>query len=174
MIFSTKVLTKIFTTEELCGHNLTSKTFHKKSLVKPALDEKRLNYIKWLVEKYFDNKNSILLWKSCRKAMCRVLRNIDKKSSQVKEANHDENEEEDDDDDDDENIEEMKTVEYYTTTTNNNNINNSDVNKTTVVVLIDDPKILEEQQIENNNTSETANNNQDIELVDDKEFQRLK
>jgi hypothetical protein len=166
MIFSTKVLTKIFTTDELCGHNLTSKTFHKKSLVKPALDEKRLNYIKWLVERYFDSKNSVLLWKSCRKAMCRVLRNIDKKSlssSQAKEANHDENEDEEDDE------EEMHTDEYQN--------NSSDVNKTTVVVLIDDPKILEEQQIENNNNnnnSETTNNDQDIELVDDKEFQRLK
>jgi hypothetical protein len=161
MIFSTKVLTKIFTTEELCGHNLTTKTFHKKSLVKPALDEKRLNYIKWLVEKYFDSKNSILLWKSCRKAMCRVLRNIDKKSSQAKEANHD-----DKDEDEDETNEEMYSDDYQTDN------NGSDLNKTTVVVLIDDPKILEEQQIENN--SETTNNNQDIELVDDKEFQRLK
>ena len=81
MIFSTKILTKIFTPDELRGHNLTSKPFHKNSTIKPVLDEKRFNYIKWLVGKYFESKNKSQVWKSCRKAMCRVIRNLDKQTA---------------------------------------------------------------------------------------------
>lgn len=89
MIFATKLLQKIFTHDELCGHNLSGKTYpqvNRNSLAKKALDETRVLYIQYLVEKYFDSDDMELLWKSCRKAIGRVLRNLEKKSLQ--EANH--------------------------------------------------------------------------------------
>ena len=157
MIFSTKVLTKIFTTEELCGHNLSGKTFHKKSLVKPALDEKRLNYIKWLVEKNFENKNKAQLWKSCRKAMCRVLRNRDKKAAASLNNSSNQNDDTKSADDDSSNL---SNIDYRESANNienklNINFNNPEQpqqsSNRTVVVLIDDPEqerqmLLEQQQ----------------------------
>lgn len=89
MIFATKLLQKIFTHDELCGHNLSGKTYpqvNRNLQTKKPLDETRVLYIQYLVEKYFDSDDKELLWKSCRKAIGRVLRNLEKKSLQV--TNH--------------------------------------------------------------------------------------
>ena len=84
MIFATKILLKIFDVSELWGHNLSGKTYsHSKSNSKKALDETRILYIRYLVEKNFEADDKEELWKSCRKAISRVLRNLDKKSNQV-------------------------------------------------------------------------------------------
>jgi hypothetical protein len=85
MVFSTKILYKIFETNELIGHNITGKTFNKHLKNKKPLDEKRINYIKWLVENNFDatTSNDIkknakeLLWKSCRTAINKSIRNFE-------------------------------------------------------------------------------------------------
>ena len=53
MSFATKVLFRVFCLDELHGHNVSGKTFHKHISHKEPLEEKRLMYIKWLVEKYF-------------------------------------------------------------------------------------------------------------------------
>ena len=84
MIFATKVLLKIFSKEELLGHNVSGKTFHKHQRSKDPLDENKINYIKWLVENYFANNNkSESVWKSCRKAINRVIRNFEIKESKL-------------------------------------------------------------------------------------------
>lgn len=53
MSFATKVLFRVFSLEELHGHNVSGKTFHKHISHKEPLEEKRLMYIKWLVDRYF-------------------------------------------------------------------------------------------------------------------------
>ena len=83
MIFSTKLLLRVFSKEELVGHNVSGKTFHKNLRNKVALDEERINYIKWLVEKYYDSKSNENVWKSCRKAINRVIRNFEIKESKL-------------------------------------------------------------------------------------------
>ena len=83
MIFATKILLKIFSHDELCDHNLSGKSgakVNRGSKTKKPLDETRVLYIQYLVEKYFDSNDKELLWKSCRKAITRVLRNLEKKS----------------------------------------------------------------------------------------------
>jgi transposase len=96
MSFATKVLFRIFSVDELHGHNVSGKTFHKHISHKEPLEEKRLMYIKWLVEKYFyypflatnsttsgnftnDNnayyyKNKDVLWKACCNAINKMIR----------------------------------------------------------------------------------------------------
>ena len=86
MIFATKILTKIFEINELYGHNLSGKVLNKHLKPKKALDESRVLYIRYLVEKYFVVDDKEELWKSCRKAIGRVLRNIEKKIDN--ECNH--------------------------------------------------------------------------------------
>ena len=86
MIFATKVLVKIFSREELLGHNVSGKTFHKNLKNKQPLDEKRIMYIKWLIERYFNSNdgkktNVALIWKSCRKAINRIIRNHEAKEA---------------------------------------------------------------------------------------------
>ena len=83
MIFSTKLLLKIFTKKELVGHNVSGKTFHKNLRNKSALDESRINYIKWVVDKYYGAKTNENVWKSCRKAINRVIRNFEIKESKL-------------------------------------------------------------------------------------------
>lgn len=83
MIFATKVLLKIFSKNELIGHNVSGKTFHKNLRNKQPLDEERINYIRHLVERYFPNKNIETVWKSCRKAINRVIRNFEIKESKL-------------------------------------------------------------------------------------------
>lgn len=83
MIFATKVLLKVFTKEELVGHNVSGKTYHKNAKNKQALDEERIIYIKYLVEKYYPNKKKDMIWKSCRKAINRVIRNFEIKESKL-------------------------------------------------------------------------------------------
>jgi hypothetical protein len=75
MVFATKILYKIFELNELIGHNVSGKTFNKYIKNKKALDEKRVNYIRYLVEKHFDNSNREELWKSCRTAINKSIRN---------------------------------------------------------------------------------------------------
>lgn len=75
MVFATKILYKIFKLEELIGHNVSGKTFNKYIKNKKALDEKRINYIRFLVEKHFDNQSKEELWKSCRTAINKSIRN---------------------------------------------------------------------------------------------------
>lgn len=90
MIFATKILLKIFDVSELWGHNLSGKTYSQNKSVsktKKALDETRILYIRYLVEKHFEADDKEELWKSCRKAISRVLRNLDKKSNKTKSEN---------------------------------------------------------------------------------------
>ena len=95
MVFSTKVLLKVFGKDELVGHSFASVTSSKQSqrlaaskqqLNKPALDEARLDYIKWLIETYFRNEKKPIenVWKSCRKAINRIIRNFEIKESRGK------------------------------------------------------------------------------------------
>jgi hypothetical protein len=93
MIFSTRILLKLYTKEELIGHNVSGKTYAKSpSKNKQALDEDRMNFIKQLVEKYYINgrelntgskKNMDDIWMSCRKAINRVIRNFEIKESKL-------------------------------------------------------------------------------------------
>lgn len=113
MIFATKVLTRIFTKDQLVGHNLSTKSLvksgskpaSKQQQQQPTLDEDRINYIKSLVEKYYINspasgssssssavpstrsggskKNLDDVWISCRKAINRVIRNFEIKESKL-------------------------------------------------------------------------------------------
>ena len=100
MIFATKVLVKIFSKEELLGHNVSGKTFHKNLKSKQPLDEKRIMYIKWLIERYFNSNdgkrvNVPLIWKSCRKAINRIIRNYEAKEANKSAEEMSESEEED-------------------------------------------------------------------------------
>ena len=83
MIFSTKLLLRIFNKEELVGHNMKGKTFHRNLKSKVALDDSRINYIKTLVEKHFSTNFNENIWKSCRKAINRVIRNFEIKESKL-------------------------------------------------------------------------------------------
>lgn len=83
MIFATKVLMRIFTKDELMGHNVSGKTFHKNFKNKQPLDETRINYIRHLVETCFPHKKIDTTWKSCRKAINRVIRNFEIKESKL-------------------------------------------------------------------------------------------
>ncbi len=94
MIFATKVLLRIFTKAELLGHNIAGKSpvrsnfglVNKNQKSKQPLDETRLNYIQWLVRtyfNYFDDEKQEAVWKSCRKAIQRVIRNIEIKESKL-------------------------------------------------------------------------------------------
>lgn len=80
MSFATKILFKIFRIEELHGHNVSGKTLNKNLKAKLPLDTVRIGYIKYLVEKYYDEKEckEMLsgvanhkqdLWKSCHTAI---------------------------------------------------------------------------------------------------------
>ena len=75
MVFATKILYKIFDLSELIGHNVSGKTFNKFIKNKQALDERRINYIRWLVENHFESNNKEELWKSCRTAINKSIRN---------------------------------------------------------------------------------------------------
>ena len=75
MVFTTKMLYKVFTVEEMLGHNVSGKTFNKFIKNKKALDEKRVNYIRWLVERNFESDNREELWKACRTAINKSIRN---------------------------------------------------------------------------------------------------
>ena len=90
MIFSTKVLLKLFGKDELFSSTNNSKTSqrlaaNKQQQHKPALDEARLDYIKWLIETYFRNEKKPIetVWKSCRKAINRVIRNFELKEAKA-------------------------------------------------------------------------------------------
>lgn len=97
MIFATKVLVKVFSKEELIGHNVSGKTFHKNLRNKKQLDEDRINYIKYLVEKNFGTKKIETVWKSCRKAINRIIRNYEiKESKLIKSIEEDMDEDSDD------------------------------------------------------------------------------
>ena len=82
MVFATKILYKIFKLEELIGHNVSGKTFNKFIKNKKALDEKRVNYIRFLVENNFDSSDREELWKSCRTAINKCIRNNEIKYAQ--------------------------------------------------------------------------------------------
>lgn len=80
MSFATKILFKIFKIDELHGHNVSGKTLNKNLKAKLPLDPLRIGYIKFLVEAYYDEKESKLmlcgvtsnkqdLWKSCHTAI---------------------------------------------------------------------------------------------------------
>lgn len=86
MIFTTKVLVRIFSKSELLGHNVGGKTLSKNLKAKEPLDETRVDYIKWLVNTYFNSFDEIkqeVIWKSCRKAINRVIRNFEIKESKL-------------------------------------------------------------------------------------------
>ncbi len=83
MVFTTKMLYKLFRVDELLGHNVSGKTFNKFIKNKKALDEKRINYIRWLVERNFDTENREELWKACRTAINKSIRNHEIKAGQL-------------------------------------------------------------------------------------------
>ena len=102
MIFSTRLLLKIFTKEELIGHNVSSKTYAKSFKNKQPLDESRINYIRQMVEKYYmtggqSMKHMEDTWMSCRKAINRVIRNFEVKESKLIKSLDEENENENED-----------------------------------------------------------------------------
>jgi transposase len=81
MVFATKILYKIFDMNELIGHNVSGKTFNKHIKNKKALDERRIMYIRWLIENNFETNNKEELWKSCRTAINKSIRNNELKAS---------------------------------------------------------------------------------------------
>lgn len=83
MIFATKLLLRVFTKEELIGHNISGKTYHRNLRSKQPLDESRIEYIRSLVETYFPQKKIDVVWKACRKAINRVIRNFEIKESKL-------------------------------------------------------------------------------------------
>ena len=83
MVFATKMLYKIFELNELLGHNCSGKTFNKYVRNKKALDEKRVNYIKWLVDNYFESNSKEEIWKACRTAINKSIRNNELKGGVV-------------------------------------------------------------------------------------------
>lgn len=72
-------------TNQVGNSNKTHKT-------KQPLDEDRINYIQWLVNtyfNYFNEEKQEAVWKSCRKAINRVIRNIEiKESKLIKSCDH--------------------------------------------------------------------------------------
>lgn len=92
MSFATKILFKIFKIEELHGHNVSGKTLNKNLKAKLPLDTVRIGYIKFLVEKYYDEKEckEMLsglashkqdLWKSCHTAINKSILISERKSA---------------------------------------------------------------------------------------------
>lgn len=83
MIFATKILSRVFTKDELIGHNVSGKTYHRNLKNKRALDEHRMSYIRSLVEAYFPQRKIDVTWRACRKAINRVIRNVEVKESKL-------------------------------------------------------------------------------------------
>jgi hypothetical protein len=92
MSFATKILFKIFKIEELHGHNVSGKTLNKNIKAKLPLDSVRIGYIKFLVEKYYNEKeckemlSSLAnhkqdLWKSCHTAINKSILISERKSA---------------------------------------------------------------------------------------------
>ncbi len=81
MVFASKVLLKIFNSDELYGHNVTGKTFCKNFRHKKALDEKRVSYIRWLVENYFEAQDKEAQWKMCRTSINKAILISEKKAA---------------------------------------------------------------------------------------------
>ncbi len=88
MVFATKILYKIFDLSELIGHNVSGKTFNKFIKNKQALDERRIGYIRWLVENNFETSNKEDLWKACRTAINKSIRNNELKIMNFHNANN--------------------------------------------------------------------------------------
>jgi transposase len=97
MSFATKILFKIFKIEELHGHNVSGKTLNKNLKAKLPLDPVRIGYIKFLVEKYYDEKEckEMLsganthkqdLWKSCHTAINKSILISERKAASGKSA----------------------------------------------------------------------------------------
>ena len=97
MSFATKILFKIFKIEELHGHNVSGKTLNKNLKAKLPLDPIRIGYIKFLVEKYYDEKEckEMLsganthkqdLWKSCHTAINKSILISERKAACGKSA----------------------------------------------------------------------------------------
>lgn len=93
MVFATKILYKIFQLNELLGHNISGKTFNKFIKNKKALDQKRVYYIKWLVDTYYESNSKAELWKSCRNAINKSIRNNEIKGGILNEVSFKENKE---------------------------------------------------------------------------------
>ena len=82
MVFATKILIILFKPDELHGHNVSGKTFSRHIKNKQALDEKRINYIRWLIENNFqDHENKENLWKMCRTAINKIILINEKKAA---------------------------------------------------------------------------------------------
>ncbi len=81
MIFATRILLKIFDPKELGNQSLQVTRLKQTPKRRNPLDERRIIYIKYLVEKYFNCEDKEFVWKSCRKAINRILRNIEKKTN---------------------------------------------------------------------------------------------
>lgn len=80
MVFATKVLMRIFDLNELYGHNVSGRTFSRNVKSKKALDEKRIKYIRWLVENHFETRDKENQWKLCRTAINKIILISEKKA----------------------------------------------------------------------------------------------
>ena len=81
MVFATKILMRIFNVNEMYGHNVSGKTYSKNIKNKKALDEKRIKYIRWLVENHYETQNRESQWKLCRTAINKIILINEKKST---------------------------------------------------------------------------------------------
>jgi transposase len=88
MVFATKILMKLFRPDELHGHNVSGKTFSKNVKNKKALDEKRIKYIRWLVENNFETSNREQLWKMCRTAINKIILINEKKQTKMQSSSN--------------------------------------------------------------------------------------
>ena len=88
MVFATKILMKLFRPDELHGHNVSGKTFSKNVKNKKALDEKRIKYIRWLVENNFETSNREQLWKMCRTAINKIILINEKKQTKLQSSSN--------------------------------------------------------------------------------------
>ena len=81
MVFATKILMRIFNVNEMYGHNVSGKTYSKNIKNKKALDEKRIKYIRWLIENHYETQNRESQWKLCRTAINKIILINEKKST---------------------------------------------------------------------------------------------
>jgi hypothetical protein len=80
MVFATKVLYSLFSTDEIRGHYICGRMISKNIKNKKPLLDKRVLYIKWLVENNFDSAtNKEDLWQHCRRAINKSILNNERR-----------------------------------------------------------------------------------------------
>jgi hypothetical protein len=80
MVFATKLLSILFTNDQIKGHYVCGKVLSKNAKNKQPLLDKRVLYIKWLVENNFDvQANKAELWQQCRRAINKSILNNERR-----------------------------------------------------------------------------------------------